>query len=112
LDAAVSPLPLRLSLHGVGRVAPAPSVGGSAPDNRRHGEGPARKAWESEWSFPKEDVEPEHQLAFGGVLSFDELLRLPLRDGEDFEPDEPTRFGRLSKRLWGGVRSCEELAEG
>ncbi len=40
----------------------------------RQGEGPARKAWESDWNFPKEDVEPEHQLAFGGVLGFDELL--------------------------------------
>ena len=47
-----------------------------------------------------------------GVLSFEQLLAMPPRADEDFETDEPTRFGRLSKRLWGGVQTCEQMAEG
>ncbi len=46
------------------------------------------------------------------MLAFEQLLALPPRAGEDFEPEEPTRFGKLSKRLWGGLLECEELAEG
>jgi exodeoxyribonuclease V gamma subunit len=111
-DAARERLAVLLDLHRRGLREPLPIACASSAAYARQGEGPARKAWESEWNFPKEDVEPEHQLAFGGVLTFDELLALPPREDEDFEPEEPTRFGRLSKRLWGGVRSCEELAEG
>ena len=46
------------------------------------------------------------------MLGFDELLAFAPRAGEDFEPEEPTRFGRLSRRLWGGLLSVEEQAEG
>ncbi len=86
---------------------PLPIPCATAAAYAEHGEFRARKEWESAWNFPKEDQEPEHQLAFGGVLGFDELLALPPREGEDFEPEEPTRFGRLAKRLWCGVLEAE-----
>jgi exodeoxyribonuclease V gamma subunit len=101
-----------LDLHARGLREPLPIACAASAAYARGGVEPARKAWESEWNFPKEDADPEHQLAFGGVLTFEELLALARREGEDFEPEEPTRFGRLSKRLWGGLLACEEMAEG
>jgi len=108
--AAREQLTVLLDLHRRGLREPLPVACASSAAYAQRGAQPARKAWESDWNFPKEDQEPEHQLAFGGVLSFDELLALPPREDEDFEPEEPTRFGRLSKRLWGGVLGCEEQA--
>src|SRR5215218_5364108 len=105
-------LDVLLDLHARGLREPLPLACAASAAYARSGEEAARKAWQSEWNFPKEDAEPEHQLAFAGVLTFDDLLALALREGEDFEADEPTRFGRLSKRLWGGLLSCEEMAEG
>jgi exodeoxyribonuclease V gamma subunit len=110
--AARAQLDVLLDLHRRGLREPLPIACAASAAYARQGEDPARKAWESDWNFPKEDVEPEHQLAFGGILGFDELLALPARAGEDFQPEEPTRFGRLSRQLWGGLLSVEELAEG
>jgi len=111
-EAALAQLDVLLDLHRRGLREPLPLACAASAAYARGGEDPARKAWESDWNFPKEDVELEHQLAFGGVLGFDELLAFEPRAGEDFEPEEPTRFGRLSRRLWGGLLSVEELAEG
>jgi exodeoxyribonuclease V gamma subunit len=111
-DAAREQLAVLLDLHARGLREPLPLACASSAAYARGGEVLARKSWESEWNFPKEDADPEHQLAFGGVLSFEELLAIPPRPDEAFETDEPTRFGRLSKRLWGGVQSCEQMAEG
>jgi exodeoxyribonuclease V gamma subunit len=104
-------LDVLLDLHARGLREPLPLACAASAAYAGGGPGPARKAWESEWNFPKEDAEPEHQLAFGGILGFDDLLALEPRAGEDFEGEEPTRFGRLSKRLWGGLLACEELAD-
>ncbi len=111
-QAAREQLAVLLDLHRRGLREPLPIACASAAAYAQGGEGPARKAWESDWNFPKEDVEPEHRLAFGAVLSFDELLAIAPRADEGFETAEPTRFGRLSKRLWGGVLGCEQAAEG
>ena len=111
-EAALAQLDVLLDLHRRGLREPLPLACAASAAYARGGEDPARKAWESDWNFPKEDVELEHQLAFGGVLGFDELLAFAPRAGEDFEPEEPTRFGRLSRRLWSGLLSVEELAEG
>jgi exodeoxyribonuclease V gamma subunit len=72
----------------------------------------ARKAWTSKWNFSKEDKEPEHQLVLGGIRTLDELLQEPPRadeEGEGWEVTETTRVGRLARRMWDGVLSCEEI---
>ncbi|MDA0173677.1 exodeoxyribonuclease V subunit gamma [Solirubrobacter taibaiensis] len=82
-------------------IACAPTAAyAEAVRDKRDPEDAARREWESEWNFDKEDVKPEHQLAFDGVLTFDELLARPAGAGEDWGTGETTRFGRLSRRLW------------
>jgi exodeoxyribonuclease V gamma subunit len=61
------------------------------------GGGNAAKEWESEWSFPREDQELEHQLAFGGVLTFEQLLA---RAG----------FDQSAHRLWDAPLDWEHWA--
>jgi exodeoxyribonuclease V gamma subunit len=65
-----------------------------------HGGGNAAKAaakeWETEWNFTREDQELEHQLVFGGVLSFEELFSRP-------------EFDRAARRLWDGPLGWEQV---
>lgn len=72
----------------------------------------ARKAW-AKGRF-REDADPDHVLALGGVLPFDALLAQP--PGEDergpgWAEDEPHRFGRYARRLWDGLLACESLED-
>ena len=82
---------------------------------RRAGGNPnlkARNAWASDWDVPKEDRELEHQLVWGGVASFEDVLApAPSVDeqGVGWADDEPTRFGRLSRRLYDGMLTFEKL---
>jgi exodeoxyribonuclease V gamma subunit len=74
----------------------------------------ARRQWESGWNFPREDAQLEHQLAFGGVLTFDDLLARPPRDDELADPwdeSESSRFGKLARRLWDPLLAHEELTD-
>jgi exodeoxyribonuclease V gamma subunit len=74
----------------------------------------ARAAWESAYTFDREDRDPEHQLVLGGVRAFAELLAEPARADEQgawWDPDETRRFGRWARRLWDGLLQCEELVE-
>jgi exodeoxyribonuclease V gamma subunit len=68
----------------------------------------ARAAWESGFAFDKEDREPEHQLVFGGVRTFAELLAAPPREDEPWNAGEASRFGRWARRLWDGLLEREE----
>jgi exodeoxyribonuclease V gamma subunit len=52
----------------------------------------ARREWESTYAWDREDRDPEHQLAFGGVLPFDALVALEAAGG--------LRFDALAHRLW------------
>jgi exodeoxyribonuclease V gamma subunit len=73
-----------------------------------------RKAWESGWSFPKEDADLEHQLVRGGILTFDELTAEPPRpdeQGDGWDDTENTRFGRYARRLWDFVLAHESVFE-
>jgi exodeoxyribonuclease V gamma subunit len=72
------------------------------------------KAWESGWNFPREDVELEHQLVFGGQLAFTDLLDdAPRADeaGAGWDDEETTRFGRLARRLWDGALAHEAVVD-
>jgi len=85
-----------------------------------HRNKPARKAagaeWTSEFSFPREDRDPEHQLVLGGEVGFDLMVTLagdPLEDeaGAGWDASESTRFGRLARRLWDDLLDHEELVD-
>ncbi len=65
---------------------------------RRRGRG----EWVSD-RFDKEDKEPEHQFAFGGVRSYADLRAELPRDDERWDPVEPSRFGQYALRLWSGL---------
>jgi exodeoxyribonuclease V gamma subunit len=74
----------------------------------------AREAWEGSYNWPGEADEPEHALAFGRGLSFDELCREDARDderGPGWEPAERTRFGRYAARLWTDLLDAEQMEE-
>jgi exodeoxyribonuclease V gamma subunit len=74
----------------------------------------ARREWESAYSFPREDAEPDHVLAFDGVIGFDALLEAPARPDEQgtfWDPTEPRRFGRWARRLWDGLLDVEEVQD-
>ncbi|MDP9133767.1 MAG: exodeoxyribonuclease V subunit gamma, partial [Actinomycetota bacterium] len=51
--------------------------------------------WQTEWSFPREDDDPEHQLVYGS-LSFEQLLAT-------------TEFDRYARALWDPVLGWEEV---
>jgi exodeoxyribonuclease V gamma subunit len=74
----------------------------------------ARKVWESEWDFPREDKDEEHVFVLDGARPFADLLEAPPcedEEGEGWVGDEPTRFGRYARRLWDGLLACEELVD-
>jgi exodeoxyribonuclease V gamma subunit len=56
----------------------------------------AAKEWESGWSFPREDAEPEHQLVLGGILSVSELLARP-------------GFEACARELWDAALAWEQV---
>jgi len=73
----------------------------------------ARRQWESAFRFDGEDGQPEHALVFGAA-SFDELLaRRPRADesGDGWDDGDPTRFGRLARRLWSGLLDHEQMTD-
>jgi exodeoxyribonuclease V gamma subunit len=56
----------------------------------------AEKEWKTEWMYPREDQDLEHQLVFGGILSFDELCA---RSG----------FDAYARRLWDAALDWEQV---
>ena len=93
--------PLPLAVKSSGAYAEAVLAG-------HDGAVPGAKQWDSEWSFDKEDRELEHQLVFGRV-DFEDLVAPAPRADEDFEPAEPSRFGRYAVRLWRGLCAHEKV---
>jgi exodeoxyribonuclease V gamma subunit len=74
----------------------------------------ARGAWESEWSRPREDQDPEHVLALGGIRTLDEVLAAAPEPGEGgglFDPDHDTRFGFYAHRLWDPLLAAETVED-
>ena len=72
----------------------------------------AGDCWTSAWNFAKEDAELEHQLVLGGVRDIQDLLSAAPgaeERGPGWQLSEVSRFGRLARRLWDGLLSCEEV---
>jgi exodeoxyribonuclease V gamma subunit len=117
-DAALADLATLVDLWDRGMREPLPlacaasAAYAAAARDGRNAVAAGEREWESGWKFPKEDADLEHQLAFGGVLTFAELLDEPPRAdeaGDGWEASETTRFGRLSRRLWDGLLAGERL---
>jgi exodeoxyribonuclease V gamma subunit len=68
--------------------------------------------WQTRWgdAFDREDREPDHMLVHGRALSVEELLAEPVRDGEGWGYDDPTRFGCWARRLWTPLLEAEASA--
>ena len=100
-----------LDLFDRGMREPLPLPCATAAAYARAGLRAARSEWESGFSRPGEDAEPEHQLVFGGVQSFDWLRGEPPAADERWDPTEPSRFGRYAARLWAHLLDVEEVRE-
>jgi exodeoxyribonuclease V gamma subunit len=99
------PLPLFCATSAA--YAEAALGGGSAT-------GAARSAWESDFDFDREDKDPEHVLALGGVRGMDELLAAPPEDDERgglFAADDDSRFGHYAHRLWDPLLAAEVVED-
>jgi exodeoxyribonuclease V gamma subunit len=99
--------PLPLACMASAAYAQAKTTGKDA-------EAAARKAWQSDWNYAKEDAELEHQLVLGGVRTFDELTTEPPRPdeaGDGWDETEATRFGRYARRLWRGLLGREVIVD-
>jgi len=73
----------------------------------------ATEHWETEWNFDKEDREAEHRMAFGGALTFADVLDIAPETGEDgdgWAQSEHSRFARLARRLWDGLLAAEQVS--
>jgi exodeoxyribonuclease V gamma subunit len=99
-----------VALHGLGLREPLPIASKSSFEYaaaRRRGAAPeeavkaALKGWEgSRWGG--ESSEAEHEHVYGIQPAFRLLLEAPVQPGDGAEawPDEPSRFGVLSRRWW------------
>ena len=77
-------------------------------------ESAADKAWTSGFNFDGEDVDPDHQRAFGGIRTLGDLLQGHPRageHGEGWEAAEPSRFGRYARRLWHELLAAETVSD-
>ncbi len=82
-----------------------------SPSRRRQ---MAAKQWTSEWTFPREDADPEHREVLGAGVPFERLLEEPPRpdeSGEGWDPAEESRFGRYARRLWTGLLAHETVTD-
>jgi exodeoxyribonuclease V gamma subunit len=96
-------LAILADLHDRGLREPLPLIcrtSGAYARFRADPRAAARREWLSSWDFSREDRDREHVIAFGGMLTLDELLDAPPRGDERWDPLEESRFGQYARRLW------------
>ena len=76
----------------------------------------ASSAWTSSFDFPKENKDPEHVLVLGGDVGYEQMVSFsgsprPDEGGAGWANAEPTRFGRLARRLWDGLLDHERIVD-
>ncbi|WP_436795459.1 exodeoxyribonuclease V subunit gamma [Actinospongicola halichondriae] len=105
---------VRLRSQGLREPLPIPcKTAGAWAEARARGREPEKSAardWESNHRFPGEDADRSHQIVFGGVRRLDELVAMEptaAERGEGWAEDEPSRLGRLSRRLWDPLLAVE-----
>ncbi len=118
-ELAVAQLATLVDLFDRGMREPLPifcKTSAAYAEAARAGQDPAAAAlgeWQTGYKFDLEDREPEHVLAFGGVLALAELLEIapaPDEAGDGWTEAEPSRLGRLALRLWGGLLDREQVS--
>jgi exodeoxyribonuclease V gamma subunit len=70
-----------------GMCEPLPLICKTSAAYAESGDAAAAKEWTSEYEWPKEDADAEHQLVFGGRIPYEELSAKP-------------HFHDLAHRLW------------
>ena len=106
-EAARKHLETLVDLYERGMLEPPPIACATSAAIAAGGDG--RKEWESEWNWDKEDREQEHQLVYGRVLTYEELIEpAPAGDEQAWEMPFPSRFERWAHRLWDGLLKVEE----
>ena len=98
-----------VALRARGLCEPLPSpckTAASWAEARRRGRPPEKSAvrdWESNHRFDGEAADRSHVVALGGELRLDQLLAIePISHeaGAGWAEDEPSRLGRLARRVW------------
>jgi exodeoxyribonuclease V gamma subunit len=123
-ELALAELERLVALFDLGMREPLPlfcRTSAAYAEAARAGLDAAREA-EGEWKsdfmsrggwFSREDEEPEHLLVLGGKTAFAELLTIapgPAEQGDGWALDEPSRLGRLARRLWDGLLDHEQVS--
>jgi exodeoxyribonuclease V gamma subunit len=73
-----------------------------------------RSAWKFDRFTFGEAGEPEHVLVLGGITTVEDLLTTPPTPDEDGPgwSQDPSRFGRLARRLWEPLLAHERMERG
>jgi exodeoxyribonuclease V gamma subunit len=123
-EAAIAELELLVALLDLGMREPLPlycktsAAYAEAARGGRDPVDPATKEWESGHAgrygwISRENEEPEHLIALGGAVAFEQLLQGapgPEESGAGWAADERSRLGRLSRRLWDGLLDREQVS--
>jgi exodeoxyribonuclease V gamma subunit len=123
-EAAIEELELLVALLDLGMREPLPlycktsAAYAEAARGGRDPVDPATKQWESGHTgrygwISRENEEPEHLIALGGAVAFEQLLEVapgPDETGDGWAADERSRLGRLSRRLWDGLLDREQVS--
>jgi exodeoxyribonuclease V gamma subunit len=102
--------------RGLREALPIPSLTAAAYAGaaRADAEAAAAAEWTSRFGVHGEDVDPDHQRAFGGTRSLADLLDPIARadeQGDGWDTTEPSRFGRYARLLWAELLARETVSD-